>query len=720
MEEVPIANKNTAEEIACEKHYQETTIVQNNRFVVGMPFKSDATPLGDTFVQAKRRFHYLEKRLEANPALKKSYSDFIHEFQDLNHLEAVPNEELVKKDSDVNFLPHHCVHKEDSTTTKLRVVFDGSAKSSTGVSLNGSLMVGPTVQEDLFSILIRFRLHRVALSADIAKMYQQIALESVAKDFHRILWQDSITDSIQQYRMTRVTYGIASSAFHSTRSVIEVGNRCSDDLLAKTIKHDFYVDDYLSGANSVEEAKIKVTKIYEKLKEYGFELRKWSSSHHEITSSLPENLRENPDKEKFMDENYKIKTLGVSWKPNSDSFHFYSSVCSNDKITKRKLLSETVKLFDPVGWLAPVVIKFKVILQKLWIQGVGWDDVHPTELQNEWIEIQSDLNNLISLQLPRCIVPTEKSDKVQLHLFTDASEVAFAAVIYIRITDSSGKIFTNLVSCKTRVAPIKTISVPRLELCGAHLGIKLLTKIEDILELSTLPQPEIYGWTDSTIVLQWLAQLPRTWTSFVANRISEIQQILPRANWNHVKSNSNPADCASRGTLVKDLIDTSLWWHGPGWLSQPESTWPQPFSTVNEENKQQIESEKKHKRCETVASAVIAPQPWIDISHYSSLSKLQRIIATIIKASHLFKDASKEVSVTPQLLNQAKLILRQHQAQYYATDLAILTTGKELPRNSKILNLSFFRRRHWNHTGWRSFSTKSDTSRSEVSLSCPF
>ena len=215
-----------------------------------------------------------------------------------------------------------------------------------------------------------------------------------------------------------------------------------------------------------------------------------SSSHHEITSSLPEKLRENSDKEKFMDENYKIKTLGVSWKPNSVSFHFYSSVCSNDKITKREILSETAKLFDPVSWLAPVIIKFKVILQKLWTQGVEWDDVLPSELQNEWIEIQSDLNNLISLQLPRCIVPTEKSDKVQLHLFRDASEVAFAAVIYIRITDSSGKVFTNLVSSKTRVAPIKTISVPRLELCGAHLGIKLLTKIKDVLELSTLPQPE--------------------------------------------------------------------------------------------------------------------------------------------------------------------------------------------------------------------------------------
>ena len=201
----------------------------------------------------------MEKRLEANPALRKSYSDFIHECQDLNHLEAVPNEELVKKESEVNFLPHHCVHKEDSTTTELRVVFYGSAKSSTGVS---------TVQEDLFSILIRFRFHKVALPADIAKMYRQIALESVAKDFHRILWRDSITDSIQQFRMTRVTYGIASSAFHSTRSVVEVGNRCSYDLLAKTIKHDFYVDDYLSGANAVAAAHTKVKQNYEKLREW--------------------------------------------------------------------------------------------------------------------------------------------------------------------------------------------------------------------------------------------------------------------------------------------------------------------------------------------------------------------------------------------------------------------------------------------------------------------
>ena len=175
---------------------------------------TDSSPLGNTFTQAKRRFLNLEKRLDSNPNLKEGYTEFIHEFIDLNHLEPVPDKEIGKPDYQLNFLPHHCDHKEDSTTTKLRVVFDGSAKSSNGNSLNSSLMVRPTVQRDLFSILIRLRFHKVVLSEDFAKMYQQSALDPAAKDFHSILWRDSNTDFTKQFRMTRVTYEIASSAFH--------------------------------------------------------------------------------------------------------------------------------------------------------------------------------------------------------------------------------------------------------------------------------------------------------------------------------------------------------------------------------------------------------------------------------------------------------------------------------------------------------------------------
>ena len=178
-----------------------------------------------------------------------------------------------------------------------------------------------------------------------------------------------------------------------------------------------------------------------------------------------------------MDNNYKIITLGVPWKPNSDHFGFYSNLTVQGNVTKRQLLSETAKLFDPVGWLSPIVIRFKVLLQKLWVQGIEWDQLVSKEIQNEWEQIKDDLPNLAELKLQRCISPQGKIANVQLHLFTDASEMAYAAVIYARITDVDGHFVSKLIASKTRVAPIKTVSLPRLELCAAHLGIKLLFNI---------------------------------------------------------------------------------------------------------------------------------------------------------------------------------------------------------------------------------------------------
>ena len=301
LEEILPIKTETAEEIACEQHFQETTRVENNRFVVQMPFRADVKPLGDTYLQAKRRFLSLEKRLQSDPQLKEGYCNFIHEFAELEHIEPVPIDDIHKPNEEINFLPHHCVQKAESTTTKLRVVFDGSAKSDNGISLNSSLMVGPTIQQDLFSLLVRFRLHRVALTADIAKMYRQIVSDTSARDFHRFLWREDPNQPIQQFRMTRVIYGITSAAYHSVRALVEVSNRCSNKEIAMTIKNDFYVDDYLSGTDSLAAAKEQIRLLCQELSNFGFELRKWASSHSELISSLPEQLRESSEEAKFMD-----------------------------------------------------------------------------------------------------------------------------------------------------------------------------------------------------------------------------------------------------------------------------------------------------------------------------------------------------------------------------------------------------------------------------------
>ena len=690
LEELPKAKQWTDEELACEKHFQETTQIVENRFEVSMPFKPDARPLGDTYVQAKRRFLSLEKRLQSNPSLKQGYTDFINEFITLQHLEIIPEPEIDKPQRQLNFLPHHCVHKEDSTTTKLRVVFDGSAKSTTGISLNNSLMIVPTVQEDIFSILIRFRFHKIALSADIAKMYRQVALDKDGKDYHGILWRDSKTKSIQQYRMTRCTYGIASSAFHCTRAVKEVGDLCADKELGHSIRVDFYVDDYLSGADSITEARTKVTKVCDEFKKYGMQLRKWASSHYEITAGLPEELRENVDTTKVMHEDYKIKTLGISWKPNKDKFCFYTNFTDQQhRLTKRELLSVTAKLFDPIGWLGPIVIRFKILLQRLWVLGIKWDDFLPHEIQEEWNQMKRDLQSLRDFTLQRCVVPQTKIETVQLHLFTDASEQACAAVIYSRITDTDGFVSVNLVAGKNRVAPIKTVSLPRLELCGAHLGVKLLVKIKEILNLTSLPEQEVFGWTDSTIVLQWLAQLPRTWTIFVANRVSEVQQNLPRSNWNHVSSSSNPADSSSRGTTLELLQSSSLRWNGPEWLHEPQDLWPK--TKLQQIEPIEIRGQTANNIIQSTSLAVTQLNLIFRHDQYSSFSKLIRVVARVLMAIDKFKRTNRSSDVTVTDLTSAKLkILAEHQLHYYATEHQTLKTGKELSKQSKILNLTPF------------------------------
>ena len=212
--------------------------------------------------------------------------------------------------------------------------------------------------------------------------------------------------------MTRCTYGIASSAFHCTRAVEEIGDSCADKELGHSFKTDFYVDDYLSGAISIREARTKITKVCDELQKYGVELRKWASSHHELTTELPVELRENVDIAKVMHEDYKIKTLGISWKPNKDKFYFNTDFAERNKLTKRELLSITARLFDPIGWFGPIEIRFKILLQKSWVLGISWDETLPSEIQEQWNQIKTDLKCLRDFSLNRCIVPPTKIQTV--------------------------------------------------------------------------------------------------------------------------------------------------------------------------------------------------------------------------------------------------------------------------------------------------------------------
>ena len=311
LEEIPQVNHMSPEEKACEKFFAETTEVIDNRFVCKLPLKESIT-LGNSLDQAMKRFNFLERRLDLKPDLRKRYQAFIREFLDVNHIEEVPPDQLNCPPEKCFYLPHQCVFKEDSTTTKLRVIFDGSAKTTSGISINDAMMIGPVVQDDLFSIITRFRFYKIALSGDIEKMYRQVGLKEEDRDFHRLLWRDDSSMPIKHLRMTSVIYGVSCSAQLSTRCLKEVAQQTEKENVANALKHSFYVDDFLGGANLIEEAETLIQDLRSELIKYGFPLRKWSSSHPEFIQNLSTDLRAESDDLKLFSEDYKVKALGIS------------------------------------------------------------------------------------------------------------------------------------------------------------------------------------------------------------------------------------------------------------------------------------------------------------------------------------------------------------------------------------------------------------------------
>ena len=290
---------------------KNTTRQEDGRYVVSLPFKPECKSLRHSLPKALNRFSSLERKFQQDGNLKQRYTAFIQELLLIQHMEVIPEEEVLVEPSNIFYLTHHAVMKELSTTTKLRVVFDGSALTTNGNSLNGNLMGGAKQQDDILGILLRFQLHAVALSADIGKMYGQIALCKEAKDFHRIVWRPDPNEELQHLRMTRVTYGTRSSSYHSIRSLRSVAD--GDSLVDEVILSDGYVDDFLTGAESIDEAKKLRNELQEKLLSGVFPLRKWSSSSVEVLKDLPPHLLETKDLLELNKEDKSIKALGVVW-----------------------------------------------------------------------------------------------------------------------------------------------------------------------------------------------------------------------------------------------------------------------------------------------------------------------------------------------------------------------------------------------------------------------
>ncbi|CAB0011081.1 unnamed protein product, partial [Nesidiocoris tenuis] len=336
----------TGEDRACEKHFSDSVSrTDDGRYIVSLPLKADPALLGDSAHIARRRFFNLEAKLTKQPLLRDMYTRFMDEYLRLGHMKEADHS---LKPS--YFIPHHSVIRESSSTIKLRVVFDASAKTTTGISLNDIMMVGPCIQDSLFSILIRFRTYNYIFTADIEKMYRQVIVKPSQASLQKIFWRGSPTEKLKVYELQTVTYGTASAPYLATRCLKQL----FDDEgraypHAEASLKDFYVDDLISGFNSVEEGLQIQSELIALLKRGQLHLRKWCSTHPKLLESIPPEDKEPLQAFQFKDhETAAVKTLGLIFDPEQDAFLFKVKNHSSSAITKRRIISEIALIFDPL------------------------------------------------------------------------------------------------------------------------------------------------------------------------------------------------------------------------------------------------------------------------------------------------------------------------------------------------------------------------------------
>ncbi|XP_055622063.1 uncharacterized protein LOC129765677 [Toxorhynchites rutilus septentrionalis] len=458
IEDLPDQPNYSMEEKQCEELYSATVMRnETGRYVVRLPRRPNFEKIvGESKNCAFRRYLLLEKRLERDPALKDEYRKLIEEYIELGQMKAVlPTEPQHYKGC---FLPHHPVMKESSATTKVRVVFDASARTSTGHSLNDGLLVGPVIQDDLLSI--------IHASAHFL--------------WH---WWRTLRKCTARYSYIQMTPHFNAFYGDSMRVIPFLANdeAISYPAGSAALRKSFYMDDFIGGAQTVEDAMKLRQELNELLGKGGFNLRKWTSNKLEIVRGLREDQIGMQSTMKF-DKGETVKALGISWEPQNDLFRFDANIKREDEmITKRKILSAIAQLFDPLGLIAPVIIQGKILMQLIWMESCGWDDELPSGIVVKWKNFYEHLPSLTEFRINRYAMLPRST--VHLHTFSDASESAYGACTYARCVDTQGNISVQLLAAKSRVAPLKRISLPRLELCPATLGAKLHARVQQALQI---------------------------------------------------------------------------------------------------------------------------------------------------------------------------------------------------------------------------------------------
>ena len=503
------------------KVMESTVEMVNGQYQVALPWRH----LSNNRLMAERGLHSLKRRLLKDRDLLDKYKASINDYVKKGYASRVPEAEIKTGGRPIWYLPHHPVihpHKPG----KVRVVFDCAAKYN-GTSLNEQLLQGPDLTNSLVGVLTRVRQEPVALVADIEAMFHQVRMNPLDCDALRFLWwpDNDLTRESAEYRMEVHLFGGTSSPSCANFCLKKTAEDNAGDFepeVVNTVKRNFYVDDCLKSVRSINAATTLSQQLRELLSRGGFQLTKWLSNKKEVIETIPESERASSilDLHLDKDELPVERTLGIQWLVETDQFGF-KFLLKDKPTTRRGILSVTSSVYDPLGFLASVILPAKKLLQDLCKLKLCWDDPIGEEELTKWKRWLSDLPELSKIRVERCIKPSDFGEvkHALLHHFADASQIAYGAVSYIRLVSVDGRIHCAFLMGKSRLAHVKTMTIPRLELSAAVVVIQLDKMLREELDITI---DDSIFWSDSTSVLQYIRNESRRFHTFVANRISVI------------------------------------------------------------------------------------------------------------------------------------------------------------------------------------------------------
>lgn len=544
---------------------QSARLVEGH-YSIALPLRNKDMKMPNNRKVAEQRALNLRRKFVKNPKFHAEYSAFLGGMIERGYAVKVPRKDISRDDGKVWYLPHHGVYHPKKQ--KIRVVFDCGA-SYQGTTLNDQLLQGPNLTSTLLGVITRFRQEEVAVMADVEAMFHQVKVSEEDSDLLRFLWWTSgdISQELVEYKMVVHLFGATSSpscASYALRKCAEDSRDQSNIQAVDTVLHNFYVDDCLKSVQSEEEAVLLYHTLRAVCGKGGFRLTKWVSNSRAVLSAIPEEEMATEVKDLDLDRDALPieRALGVHWCIQSDSFRF--KIIMPDKApTRRNILSIVSSVYDPLGILAPVVLQVKGILQKLCRLKLGWDVPIPDELACEWFAWKTELHQLEDIRVPRCFKPAGFGEVVmsQLHHFADASEEGYGTVSYLLQKNSSNEVHCAFVMGKARVAPLKPMTNPRMELTAATMAARMDKMLKSELQLQL--QQSVF-WSDSTTVLRYIRNRKSRFRTFVANRVETILKISEPCQWRYVNTSLNPADYASRGLKADKFIQRHTWLPGPG------------------------------------------------------------------------------------------------------------------------------------------------------------